>query len=837
MSLSTPPVTESTLHPKLHYWFRRKRWSAFSYQEEAWAAYRAGESGLVNAPTGMGKTYSLWMGPLSEWLQENADRCGHQKEPEPPQVLWITPLRALSNDTATALRAPIEALRMPWSVELRTGDTSAYLKQRQRQRLPTALVTTPESLSVLLSYEETHANLATLKSVVVDEWHELLGTKRGVQVELGLARLRAWNPALRVWGLSATLGNLPQAMQVLLGSDKAQGRLICGPMEKDLQIDTLLPDSMDRFPWSGHIGLRLLEDVIRCVDGARTTLLFTNTRAQAELWFQSIQNQKPEWRASVALHHGSLDREIREQVEERLRRGTIRCVVCTSSLDLGVDFPAVDQVIQVGSPKGIARLIQRAGRSGHQPGRTSRVICVPTHAFELVEYAASRESALRGYIENREPLDRPIDVLVQHLVTLALGGGFDDDELYEEVRRSYAFQKLSREEFNWALGFVTHGGTALRSYPQFQKVVKHKDRYTVGSSKLAKLHRLNIGTITGDLVITVKLQGGGVLGTVEENFIARLNPGNRFVFAGRVLELVRMREATAIVRFAADLKGVLPSWGGSRMPITSELGRAVRDRMDEARRGHYDGPEMEKVRPVLEVQRAWSAIPAPDELLVESLRTREGYHLYVYPFEGRFVHEGLGALVAYRIAKMEPRSIGVTMNDYGFEMVSAQPIEQSEENWKLVLSEENLLQDLLECLNAAELARRHFREIARVAGLIFGGYPGAPKTGRQIQASSSLIYDVFEKYDPDNLLLDQSRREVLERQLEVRRLRDCLARISKNRLLLTKPVRFTPLAFPLWATRIGSASAHLSTEPFQDRIQRMVMQLEEAFDEEVQRLG
>ncbi|MGI8907776.1 MAG: ligase-associated DNA damage response DEXH box helicase [Candidatus Sumerlaeaceae bacterium] len=828
------PIADPSLPlaPQLQWWFRKKRWSPFTYQFEAWRAYLDGRSGLVNAPTGMGKTYSVWMGPLSEWLFANPDESQWKpKQPAPPTLLWITPLRALSNDTASALRAPLTALGIPWTLELRTGDTSAAIKARQRERLPTVLITTPESLSVLLSYEDTHEKLTQLKCVVVDEWHELLGSKRGTQTELALARLRNWVAGLRTWGLSATLGNLPQALDVLLGG-RATGQLIRGPMEKQMEIETLLPDTIERFPWSGHIGLRLLPQVIESIARAKSTLVFTNTRAQAELWYQSILAQKPKWANQIALHHGSLDREIREAVEQRLREARIKAVVCTSSLDLGVDFPDVDQVMQIGSPKGVARLLQRAGRSGHQPGGLSRILCVPTHALEFVEYAAARDAALAGELEPRDPLNRPLDVLVQHLVTLALGGGYEEEELYEEVRTAYAFRELTRTEWDWCLEFVTRGGPALRNYPQFQKLVKHHDRYGVASPLIARLHRLNIGTITGDLVITVKLQGGNVLGTVEENFIAKLHPGDRFVFAGRVLELVRFREATAVVKFADSVTGMLPSWGGSRMPITSELGRAVRYKLADAREGRYIGPEMQMVKPILEVQREWSVIPRADEVLIETTRTREGFNVYIYPFEGRFVHEGIGALVAYRIAKDEPSSVGVTMNDYGFEMLCARSIELDEAGWKRQFSQEHLLDDLVACLNAAELARRQFREIARVAGLIFGGYPGAPKTGRQIHASSSLIYDVFRRYDPQNLLLDQANREVLEKQLEVQRLRETLARLESSKLVIVRTRRFTPLAFPLWATRIGSASAYVSTERFGDRIKRMALELEEAYLDE-----
>lgn len=814
---------------------KRKRWAPFPFQVEAWEAYAAGEDGLVNAPTGMGKTYSVWLGPVSEWLSENPDKkLWNARETAPIQVLWITPLRALASDTLSALRAPVEGIGMPWSLEKRTGDTSASRKARQRLGLPTALVITPESLSLLLSYPNTRELMATLKTVVIDEWHELLGNKRGTQTELALARLRTWLPHLRVWGLSATLGNLPLALDVLTSGSTRPRRLIKADNDKITDIVTLLPENIEHFPWSGHIGLKMLPRVIEQVGQARTTLVFTNTRSQAELWYQSIVSAEPPWTKKIAIHHGSLDREVREQVEDALRAGTVRCVVTTSSLDLGVDFPTVDQVIQIGSPKGVARLLQRAGRSGHQPGGISRVYCVPTNAFELVEYAATRDAAEAGEIELRTPPDRPMDVLVQHVVTLAAGDGFDEDALFDEVRRAWSYRRLSREEWDWSLEFLAYGGKALRAYDQYKKMQKIDGQWEIATEKMAKLHRLNIGTITSDMNIALKLQGGGILGTVEENFLAKLKPGDAFVFAGRLLELVRLRELTATVRFATTQKGTLPTWGGSRMPITSQLGRAVREKLDEARLGEFRGPEMQMVRPVLDIQRRWSVIPAQDELLLESVRSREGYHVFLYPFEGHFVHEGLGALVAWRISQIHPRTIGVTMNDYGFELLSHEPIDLDldEEAWRQILSEEGLVDDLFASINATELARRQFREVARVAGLIFTGYPGAPKVARQVQSSAGLLFDVFRQYDPDNLLLDQAHREVIERQMEVVRLAETLRRIAGIQLRPMKITRFSPLAFPLWASRLSSSTAHISSESSADRIRRMVAQLEMAAERE-----
>lgn len=808
-------------------WFKARRWKPFPFQLETWTAYLKGESGLVHAPTGLGKTFAVWGGPVLEWFAEHPEKVNWPKQAEPLRVLWITPLRALANDTVKALRTQAEELDLPWTIGSRTGDTSFSIRLKQRQMLPTALVTTPESLSLMLTHADTREKFASLRCVIVDEWHELLGSKRGIQTELCLARLRHWLPQLRVWGLSATLGNLEQAMAVLQGtSERArQGRLISAQVEKKFELKTLLPRTMERFPWSGHAGLNLLPAVIRQVEKRATTLLFTNTRSQTEIWFQALQAARPDWGNQLALHHGSVDRQVREEVEERLRAGTIKCVVCTSSLDLGVDFSPVEQVIQIGAPKGVARILQRAGRSGHQPGAISRIFCVPAHALELVEFAAVRQAIGRGEIESRVPLEHPLDVLAQHLVTLALGGGFREAEVLAEVRSAYSYQDLHPDDWNWVLDFITRGGNSLRAYPEYQKVRQEGDVFTVEKKEIAKFHRLSIGTITSDASMAVKLRRGGFLGTIEESFIARLRPGDGFSFAGLQLELIRVRDMAAIVRKSKKTARRIPQWMGGKMPLSTQLALSVRRLLAEAKAGQFAGPEMKAVEPVLKIQAAWSVIPGVDELLIESAKTRFGFHYFIYPFAGRLAHEGLAALAAYRIGKLAPRSFTLTMNDYGFALNTPTELLLEEQEWRAVLSPERLAEDLMECFNSTELAKRQFREIARVAGLIFQGYPGAGKSNRQLQASSGLFYEVFTKYDPENRLLAQARREVVERQLEVRRLRASLENIRDLRFTRIITERLTPLAFPLWSMWV---QAEVSSEQWRDRVQRMAEQLEAA---------
>ena len=799
-------------------------WTPFGFQRDVWNAYANGESGLIHAATGTGKTYAAWCAPLLEALREppSTASAARRATAEPLRVLWITPLRALAADTEMALRAPVDALGLPWTIESRTGDTSQAKRARQRERLPTALVTTPESLSILLCRKD-HAQLfANLRCVVVDEWHELLSTKRGVQVELGLARLRHLCPSLRTWGLSATLGNLDIAADTLLGLD-AEGRsvprrLVRGVEPKQVEIEALTPETMDRFPWAGHLNTKLLPEVMARLAKAQSAIVFTNTRSQAEIWFQSIIAADPSWFEFTAIHHGSLSRRQRDDVEDGLKTGRYRVVVATSSLDLGVDFSPVDVVMQIGSPKGVARLLQRAGRSGHSPGRVSRIVCVPTHAFELVEVAAARDAAFAGAIESRDPVDRPLDLLAQHLVTLALGGGFTREGVLSELRRTRAYAQLTEQELDWTIDFVTRGGDALKAYPEYGRVQLDGDRYVVTDRRVALRHVLNIGTIVSDPAIVIRYMTGGRLGTVEESFVSRLNPGDKFIFAGKSLEFVRVRELTAWVKKSKGMTGAIPRWAGARMALSTELSHAVRVKLEEARTGVFTGHEMQSVKPVLVTQAERSVIPQPSELLIERCETRDGHHLFVYPFEGRLVHEGLSALFAYRMAQLTPITFTFSCNDYGFNILSADaaPLEEALEAG--LLSPQHLLHDITNSLNAAELARRQFREIARVAGLVFGGYPGQSKSLKQVQASSGLLYDVFVRYDPENLLVHQAHREVLERQLEASRLGRVLERLSKSAVRVVEVERPTPLAFPLL---VDISRAKLSSEKLVDRVRRM----------------
>jgi ATP-dependent Lhr-like helicase len=805
-------------------WLARRGWQAFPFQREVWTAIAQGRSGLLHATTGSGKTYAVWLGILDALLAAHPPARGA----EPLRAIWLTPMRALAADTTRAIAEPMRALAPEWTIGQRTGDTSAAERARQDRRFPTALVTTPESLTLMTSREHARAELESVAYVVVDEWHELVGSKRGVQAQLALARLAQFNPKLVIWGLSATLGNLGQALEVLCRPAVVAGapepRMVRGRIEKDLVIDTLIPPDPGRFTWAGHLGAQMQEPVVEEIAKSSTTLVFTNVRSQAEIWYQLLLQARPEWAGEIALHHGSLDRATREWVEQGLKEGTLRAVVATSSLDLGVDFLPVERVLQIGSAKGIARMLQRAGRSGHAPGRTSRITLVPTNTLEIVEGAAARAAARTGHVEDRKAPDKPLDVLVQHIVTVALGGGFREDALFDEVRAAWSYRDLTREEFDWALAFCAQGGSSLAAYPEYHRIARSDEGvWHVPDRGVAKRHRLAIGTIVSDASIQVKYMSGANIGTIEEGFIARLRQGDCFFFAGKLLEFIRVREMAAYVKKATRTKGTVPTWQGSKMALSAELGDAVLEMMLRAAQGDYSEPELAAARPMLEMQARISHIPTPDAVLAETFRSREGWHLYLYPFAGRHVHLGLASLLAWRLARDRPNTFSLSVNDYGFELVSVEEVDLSAVVDRTVFSVDNLLPDVLASLNSTELAQRRFREIARVAGLVFTGYPGQPKSTKQLQASSGLFFEVFRKYDPANMLLTQAQKEVLSQELEITRLRATMERIGAKALDLVEIRHPSPLSLPLMVERFRE---QLTTEQLSQRLDRILREME-----------
>lgn len=798
-------------------WFKSKDWQPHEFQEKCWQAIGKGYSGLLNAPTGYGKTYALWFGILQDYL-------GRKKQPPGLHCLWITPLRALSKEILNATQRVSEDLGVNYTIGMRTGDTSVKERKQQKKNMPHALITTPESVHLLLAQKGYESMFKNLQFVVVDEWHELLGNKRGVLIELALSRLKAINPKLKVWGISATIGNLEEAKDILLGTTDAKQTLVRAKIEKKIVVETFLPDVIEKYPWAGHLGITMLPKVLDVIHKSSSTLIFTNTRSQCEIWYQRLLQEDPSLAGIIALHHGSLSEEIRQWVENALHNGTLKAVVCTSSLDLGVDFRPVDTVIQIGSAKGVARFMQRAGRSGHQPGATSVIHFLPTHSLEIIEGSALRHAIKHNEIEQRIPYIRSFDVLIQYLVTLAISEGFYPDKIYEEVIKTHCYSSITREEFNWCLDFITQGGKMLDAYDEFHKVVIEDGLYKVTSRRVAMRHRLGIGVIVSDSMLQVKFLGGTRLGLVEEYFVSRLKPGDVFSFAGRMVEFVRIKEMTVYVRKSTKSKGYSVSWQGGRMPLSSQLSKTIRYKLDEYyNKGHKD-VELEKLERLFNEQQRRSHLPHKTELLIEKVKTREGYHVFIYPFEGRNVHEGLSALFAYRIAQVHPMSFSLAFNDYGFELLSDQEIPIEEALGNDLLDNLNLADDIQKSVNISEMAKRKFRDIASIAGLVFTGYPGKQVKTRHVQANSQLFFSVFEEHEKDNLLLRQAYDEVFTFQMEQMRMYEALDRMQHQNVIIQYLEQLSPFCFPILTERFRDK---LSNEKLEDRIEKMIKQLEQ----------
>jgi ATP-dependent Lhr-like helicase len=811
-------ITDSPGYLKIKEWFAGKDWQPFPFQEECWQSYLEGKNGLLNAPTGSGKTYALWMPLLIEWIND------HPKDYEVKtnnglQLLWITPLRALTRDIQKAMLSAAWDMNIPWLIKVRTGDTSSSDKALIRKTLPEVLITTPESLHLMLAQKDYPKTFRNLKAVVVDEWHELLGSKRGVQVELALSRLRAVNSSFRTWGISATIGNLDQAKRILMPERaNKESVIVRSDSEKNLTIRTIIPEKVEKLPWAGHMGLKLIPHLLPILEESQTTLIFINTRGQTETWYKTLLDNYPALAGTIAIHHGSLDRELRNWVEEAIHDEKLKVVVCTSSLDLGVDFAPVETVVQVGSPKSVARFLQRAGRSGHRPGAESRLYFLPTHALELLESAALQQAVHEHIIEDRPPMQMSFDVLIQYLVTLAVSDGFEEKPLFDEIKSTYAYRDLEREEWEWMLDFITTGGSSLEQYDEYHKVVIEDGRYKVTSRRVAMQHRLSIGTIVSESLLRVQIMHGGNIGYIEEPFIAKLNPGDVFWFAGRALELVKVREMTAYVKKSKAKSGIIPSFLGARLSLSPLLAGTIRKKLQAYIDGQREQPEIARLQPLLELQAYRSHIPGENEMLIECIQTDDGFHTFIYPFAGRSLHEGLAALVAYRLSRLSPITFSLAMNDYGLELLSDKQPDIKAALATDLFSVKNLHEELQQSINATELARRRFREIAQISGLLFTGYPGKNKRSRHLQSSSSLLFDVFRDFDPGNLLIEQSFHEVYEYLLHEDRLYHLLKDIGNRKIIATYPEKPTPFAFPIMVDRMRET---VTSEKFEDRIKRM----------------
>lgn len=826
-------------------WLQSKGLHPFPFQEETWQHIIHEKSGLVNAPTGFGKTFSVFLGSLIQFINQHPNNY-QTKTKNGLQLIWISPLRALAKDVGRAMEEVIAELGMSWKVGIRNGDTEMAERQRQKRQMPEVFIITPESLHLLLAQKGYPEVFKSLRIVAVDEWHELLGSKRGVQVELAISRIvhlkkNNFNSSCSIWGISATIGNMEDAREVLLSSlpefTHNKGEMVKADLRKEVAIESILPDEIEKFPWAGHLGITLIDKVIPIIHQSRTTLIFINTRGMSETWYQKLLTAAPELAGALALHHGSIEQQLRIWVEDALHAGTLKAVVCTASLDLGVDFRPVETVIQVGSPKGVARFLQRAGRSGHSPGEVSKIFFLPTHSLELVEAAALKNAIEENFIESRDPMLLCFDVLIQYLSTLAISEGFRPDELYREVISTYCYRDLTQTEWISILDFVTTGGSALQQYDEFKKIEVIDGLLRITSRRVAMRHRMHIGTIVSESMLKVKFVSGGYIGMVEEWFVSRMTPGDVFTLSGRNLELVMIKEMTVLVRKSNAQKSKVPSWQGGRMPLSANLGKKLREKFTEAyiatvpaqlltpeerKKKRNRDIELQVLQPLFQLQEQLSHVPKANELLLEHIETKDGYHLFVYPFEGRLVHEAMAAILAWRISRITPITFSIAMNDYGFELLSDQPIPVDDTNVYELFSPNDLLNDIQRSVNATEMARRKFRDIAVIGGLIFTGYPGEQKKTRHLQASASLLFNVFSEYEPNNLLMRQAYQEVLDREMEEVRLRNMLERIQQSNIVIRFPQQLTPFCFPI---KVDSMRENLTSEKLEDRVKRMQTQL------------
>ena len=795
-------------------WFKSNGWRPQDFQIDCWEHYNKGENLMLHAPTGTGKTYAIWGGILNEYFELKEIKQGIN-------IIWITPLRALAVEIQKSTQQLSSDLKTGIKVDLRTGDTPQSRRIKQNQNFPFGLITTPESLHVLLSSKKHKDFFKNLRAVVVDEWHELLGTKRGVQTELAISYLRFLIPKLKTIGISATLGNKELAGEILMGLGN-NFKTITSKIKKRINVKSIIPKSMERFPWRGHLGTHLIDEVIKIIRKGKTTLIFTNTRSQCEMWYHKIIHSYPELAGVIAMHHGSIDKKIRLWVENGLREKKLKVVVCTSSLDLGVDFSPVETCIQVGSPKGVGRFIQRAGRSGHQPNNPSTIYFLPTHAIELIESVALQEGIKKQMIEDRLPHINSYDVLLQFLTTLAVGGGFFPDQIFPVIKKTFSFHAINSNKWKWILNFLTKGSQSLEYYDEFKKVhISEDGMMTVLDKGVALRHRLSMGTIVSDSVLKIKYQTGKYLGTIEEWFISKLSRGDVFTFAGRNLELLTLNGMEVIVRKSKVKKAKIPAWIGGRFSFSSNLSDLLKNTFHNKK--NYSTREFKALKSIFKQQNRESKIPNSDELLIERFKTREGFHTLFYLFEGYAVNEAISSLLAYRISLLKPITFTISVNDYGFELLSDQEFDRNIFLENNLLSKEYLLDDLSKSINISEMSRRKFREIAVISGLVFQGYPRRPVKTKHLQSGSQLFYDVFKEHEPENLLYLQAINETFDHGIESARIQRSFEKIE-NLKIVWKDCKYpTPFSFPLITDRIRSK---LSSESVEDRIRKMYLKLE-----------
>ncbi len=804
------PLGKTEAESLVSQFFNKNSWEPLEFQKTAWKSYDKGHHLLINVPTGSGKTYAAYMAPLVEILTEAKQSGGYR-------LLYLSPLRSLVRDIQRALQNVSNTLRIPVQIDVHTGDSK--INTKSKKSLGQVLVTTPESFALLMANQEKDFFFKNLKTLIVDEAHEIFSSKRGSLLELDLAHLRTF-AKFRNIVVSATVANGADLARRV--DPAAKFANISALHKRKVHIDILPNHTANRLAFFGFMGTYFIEQILSRLNLNASQILFANTRAQAEAWFRRLREASSTLDISIELHHGSLDREERHRVETALKNGTVDLLVATSSLELGVDFPEIEHIFQIGSPKSVARTIQRAGRGFHKPELESHLTIVPTSIFDFVECQALNTLLKIGRVENISSPEFPVDVLLQYLQTRALRDGFDADQIFKEIQSTVAFRDITPSQFESYIHFLLRGSPALVAYPHFLKLHKVDGKIQFIERSQQRRHLLNMGTIVDNVGIRVKYLTGGYVGSLDEAFVSRLKKGDLFSFAGRVLQYVSLRDLVLNVRLAKGDPKHVAAWQGSHLSLSSFLSHEMLEVLHQvALEEQILDPS---IAPVFELQRSVSAIPLRTQLLVEQLKTREGFHMFIYTFEGRAANEGIGHLLAYRLAKMEANTFTVSCNDFGIELIAKNSFPTPHHLTAAFASGlENLQRDIALTFNYPEIAKRKFREVARISGLVQPRQFSGAKTDRQVQVSTSLLFDVLKSYDPKNILIQQSEIEVLNKNLDLQRLHAAFVRFEQQELLLRSITRLSPFAFPLYVERVRST---VSTETLETRISRILKQSE-----------
>ncbi|WP_348996653.1 ligase-associated DNA damage response DEXH box helicase [Brucella melitensis] len=851
MTLTRKPIAASAtflLPDRFVKWFAAKGWSPRAHQLELLARAEQGQSTLLIAPTGAGKTLAGFLPALVDLEKRRSKAISGKvgtgfpsgiapKSKSGVHTLYISPLKALAVDIRRNLTVPVEEMGLDISIETRTGDTPAHKRQRQKLAPPDILLTTPEQLALLIASRVAEQFFKDLRYVVLDELHSLVISKRGHLLALGLARLRRLQPQLQTIGLSATVAEPDELRRWLVEQDGTGSMAGLVTVDGGAKPEITILDSKERVPWAGHSSRYAIPDIYAAIRQHRTTLLFVNTRSQAEMLFQEL------WRVNeetlpIALHHGSLDAGQRRKVEQAMAANTLRAVVATSTLDLGIDWGDVDLVIHVGAPKGASRLAQRIGRANHRMDEPSRAILVPANRFEVMECRAALDANYLGAQDTPPLIDGALDVLAQHVLGMACAEPFNADQLYREVQSAAPYANLPRDTFDRILDFVATGGYALKTYERFAKIRKTVDgTWRVSNPRIAQQYRLNIGTIVEAPELNVRLtrggkganaRGGCVLGRIEEYFLETLTAGDTFLFAGKVLRFEGIRENECIASNAAGQDAKIPVYAGGKFPLSTYLAAQVRAMLADRARWQF---LPQQVREWLEVQQWKSVLPGTDELLIETFPRGNRFYMVAYPFEGRLAHQTLGMLLTRRLERMGAHPLGFVTTDYSLGLWGlkdmASMIRMGRLNLSRLFDEDMLGDDLEAWLDESYLLKRTFRNCAVISGLIERRHPGQEKTGRQVTVSTDLIYDVLRSHEPDHILLQATRADAATGLLDIKRLGDMLARVKGH--ILHKPLdQISPLALPVMLEigreRVAGEGDEMLLEEAADDLVREAMQ-------------